>query len=257
MKMRSTLALAFAASACAQTSAPAPHPAPPSHSGPASWSYVGETGPAQWGALDARYSVCSAGKAQSPIDLKAAQAEDGPALAIQYSDSSASISNNGHTVQVDFAPGGTLTLGPKTYDLLQFHFHSTSEHTVDGASFPLEVHFVHATAEGDLAVIGVMLNEGQENPAYKPVFDAVPAQPTEAPVPLASPLNADSLLPTSRTAYRYSGSLTTPPCSEAVAWHVLKDSVAVSAAQIAQFRAAYTGNNRPVMPLQGRAIQLR
>ena len=164
------------------------------------------------------------------------------------------IVNNGHTVQVDTVGSGVLVIGGDRYFLQQFHFHTPSEHTVDGHSCPLEVHFVHRTAGGKLAVVGLLFEEGAENPALTPFWSRMPKS-AGPPVDLGrGGVDIRKVLPARHDVYRYAGSLTTPPCSEGVSWLVLKEHATASAAQIGAFRALVRHDNRPIQPLEGRAI---
>ena len=166
--------------------------------------------------------------------------------------------NNGHTVQVDLADGGDLVLDGHTYHLAQFHVHAPSEHTVNGRSFPLEIHFVHKDAEGHLAVVGVLVDTGPATAGLDPVLAVHPEAGGEA-VPVAGTFDPTALLPLAplRIAYRYDGSLTTPPCSEGVAWSVLFGSITVTPEQLSAITTQLAEpNNRPVQPLDGRTVQL-
>ena len=226
------------------------------------WDYH-ELGPAEWGTLDAQFASCAMGTAQSPIDLRdavaapvaALRADFSPAeLRIVHHEHVADILNTGHSVQVNYPDGDTLVVGNDRYALLQYHFHSPSEHHLEGRSYPAEVHFVHRAADGRLAVVGVLIEEGEANPAYAPVWENLP--PTQGvEVHLEHVMvDVDALLPTDHASYRYVGSLTTPPCSEGVTWIVMRTPVTLSAAQVAQLRAVLAGNNRPVQPINGRRV---
>ena len=162
--------------------------------------------------------------------------------------------NNGHTIQINYADADTLTLGGISYRLVQYHFHSPSEHTVDGKHFPMEMHMVHKSADGKLAVVGVFIAEGAHNKAFDPVWANLPAQKgVETHFP-AVKVDVDALLPTARTSYRYDGSLTTPPCSEGVNWIVMTTPIQLSGEQVAAFTRLIKDNNRPVQTLNGRTI---
>lgn len=221
------------------------------------WGYDGDQGPVNWGALSPEFVLCGDGMAQSPVDIRDASALDLVDIEVHYNDAAGAIINNGHTIQVDVAAGSAIMYNGISYDLLQFHFHAPSEHTIDGEAAPMEIHFVHRDANsGALAVVGVMLSEGAaDNQAYAAVFKAMPADAGE-PQALSSPLALDALLPESRAYYTYQGSLTTPPCSEIVRWLLLDTPVELSADQIAAYTAIYDGNARPVQPL-GRRDLLR
>jgi carbonic anhydrase len=162
--------------------------------------------------------------------------------------------DNGHTIQVNVDAGDTLTLGDQVFNLLQYHFHSPSEHTVNGEHFPMEMHLVHQSTAGALAVIGVFIEEGEHNAAFDPVWGKMPME-TGANVKIEQvQVNTDDLLPTDTASWRYHGSLTTPPCSEGVRWIVMQTPIQLDAEQIEQFKKEYTGNNRPTQSLNERPV---
>ena len=217
------------------------------------WGYEGEHGPEHWGSLDPGFAVCSNGREQSPIDLTGAEPGALSEIVFEYAPSPISILNNGHTIQVDYQAGSGLVLDGARYGLVQFHFHHRSEHTVDGADFPLEMHLVHADADGALAVVGVLVEEGGANEALAPVFRQMPGEAGPAAM-VEGTVDAAALLPGRRTTWRYAGSLTTPPCSEGVSWLVMTEPVTASRGQIEAFKALFPVNNRPVQPLNGRRL---
>ena len=222
------------------------------------WGYEGEGGPANWGDLKPEFNTCKTGKQQSPINITAARKEDLEGLATMYQSTPLEVVNNGHAIQVNYAPGSIMEIGGKDYALLQFHFHSPSEHLVQGKPYDMIAHLVHKASDGSLAVIGVFLTEGKENSLIQKVWDYLPAKAGEKKTVAEVTLNVADLLPKDMSYYHYYGSLTTPPCTEGVAWYVLKTPVEVSAKQLAQFRAVMHGNVRPPQPLHGRfAIQTR
>ena len=217
------------------------------------WGYEGAHGPEHWGSLDPGFAVCSDGREQSPIDLTGAEPAALSEIGFDYARSPISILNNGHTIQVDYQAGSGIVLDGTRYGLVQFHFHHRSEHTVDGADFPLELHLVHADVGGALAVVGVFLEEGAANEALAPVFNQMPGEAGPASV-VEGTVDANALLPGRRTTWRYAGSLTTPPCSEGVSWLVMTEPVTASKEQIEAFRGLFPVNNRPVQPLNGRRL---
>ena len=222
------------------------------------FGYSGETGPQNWGALNAEWRACAAGKNQSPIDLGGFVEAKLPPLALKYTTLGMSILNNGHAVQVNYAKGSQLhTDGHdgRTFELKQFHFHSPSEHTLNGKSFPMEMHLVHADMDGNLAVVAVLMSESPtDNPAIAKLWAQMPAKSGEENT-LGTKINAADLLPKSKGYYRYSGSLTTPPCSEGVRWYVLKQLGTVSKGQVESFRKALgSSNNRPPQSINARAV---
>jgi carbonic anhydrase len=218
------------------------------------WAYGGEAGPENWGKLDGKFVMCSIGRNQSPIDVANAVKAELEPLRFDYVAGASGIQNNGHTVQVDYAPGSTVTVDGKAFALTQFHFHTPSENTFNGKPFPLEGHFVHTDKDGNLAVVAVMFEEGAANPALAGFWGAMPTKAGEIRAAPAG-ANAVTLLPADRSYFRFEGSLTTPPCSEGVRWLVLKTPVSVSRAQVEQFAAALPGpNNRPVQPRNARVV---
>ena len=226
-------------------------PAPTASPTPVHWSYEGEEGPAHWGELSPDFALCASGKKQSPVDLAEATQQDLPNIVFHYQPSKINIINNGHTIQVNYDPGSFIELDGARYDLQQFHFHAPSEHSIAGEQAEAELHLVHKNANGDLAVVGVLINAGQANSAIQPVWDNLPEQagPVQS---LDAQVNAGDLLPAIQTTYRYDGSLTTPPCSEGVKWLVMTQGITLSQEQLATFTNLFEGNNRPIQALNGR-----
>ena len=219
------------------------------------WSYEGDTGPTMWGSLDPSFAACDSGARQSPVDITGATAGGESELETRWQPGDAEVIDNGHTIQVNVAEGSAISLEGREFALLQFHFHLPSEHTVEGSAAPIEVHFVHAAAEGDLAVIGVFMEAGEADPTVQSIWEAIPSA-GESPGTLAA-FDARTLLPEGGSHHRYPGSLTTPACSEIVSWVVMTESTAVSQDQIDAFAALYPMNARPVQLLKERTIELK
>ncbi len=241
------LAALFGLSACAPQNTPAPS-AEPAH-----WSYEGEAGPTHWGDLDPAYEACGKGKSQSPVDISAPDEQDMVNIAFHYQPSEVNILNNGHTAQVNYDAGSYIELDGVRYDLAQFHYHVPSEHEVNGELFAAELHIVHKNADGGFAVVGLLLQEGAENPAFDPFINNLPAEKSDVK-DAGVKINAAGLLPSVQTTFRYSGSLTTPPCSEGVNWLVMTAPVELSSNQLSKLKSLFEGNNRPVQPLNDRPL---
>ncbi|MBT4639551.1 MAG: carbonic anhydrase family protein [Deltaproteobacteria bacterium] len=222
--------------------------------GPPHFTYEGEEGPEHWGELDASYETCGTGQSQSPIDLTGALEQDLDNIVFHYQPTKIHLVNNGHTVKVNYDTGSYIEVDGKRYDLLQFHFHAPSENAIDGKLFPIEMHLVHKNDAGQLAAVGVFFDKGAESTALKPVWDNMPTEEGEKEVDAL--VNAADLLPSTQSTYRFSGSLTTPPCTEGVSWFVMATPAEVSDEQISAFEQVYHGNNRPLQPLNGRVLIL-
>jgi carbonic anhydrase len=224
---------------------------------PADWSYAGPTGPARWGKLHKSFALCAQGTAQSPIDIPDAAARKGdlPPILFNYKPSPLKIVDDGHTIRVDYAPGSWITVAGARYELVEFRFHKPGEHRIDGKSRDMDVQLVHKDKDGTLAVIAIGLEQGTENPLLKTLWSHVPQVKGKANAVDAVKISASGLLPQKKDYYTFAGSLTTPPCTEGVAWYVLKTPVQASAEQIARFARIYPMNARPVQPLNDRDIQ--
>jgi carbonic anhydrase len=218
------------------------------------WNYEATAGPEQWGSLSPDFALCDEGRMQSPIDIAAPLQGRLPALATGYESVPLEIVNNGHTVEVVYESGSTLGFGDDGYALVQFHFHAPSEHTVDGRQFPAEMHFVHLSAAGDLAVIGVLVEEGAENAALASILANGPEQSGPEQRIAGVTVDAAALMPLTARYVYYVGSLTTPPCSEGVSWFVLRQTATASAEQIAWLTRVLNRNFRPVQPRNNRLV---
>jgi carbonic anhydrase len=221
------------------------------------WGYHGAEGPEHWGELADANKACAIGKNQSPIDLNskhAIKAQLSP-LTLAYKAGGNEVLNNGHTIQVSYAPGSTLTLDGHAFELKQFHFHAPSENQIDGQSYPMEAHLVHADKDGNLAVVALMFAEGaKDNAGLEQFWPQMPAKAEETTA-LTAKTDVSKLLPADHDYYRFNGSLTTPPCTEGVVWLVMKQPVTASKAQIEKFTQIMGHpNNRPVQALNARPL---
>jgi len=220
------------------------------------WAYDGEEGPEHWGELAEDFRMCAEGRNQSPVDLVSDVHAELPELEFEYYSTPLREINNGHTIQQNVESGSFYRIPARgvEYELIQFHFHSPSEHTVNGRHFAMEMHFVHKNEKGDLAVVGVMIKEGEEHPVLKKLWSFMPEKAgdtSEQPIGIED----TNLLPPTRKYFVYGGSLTTPPCSEGVKWIVLKTPIEASAGQIRTFKKRVgPATNRPVQPSNARLI---
>ncbi|EDX72262.1 Eukaryotic-type carbonic anhydrase, putative [Coleofasciculus chthonoplastes PCC 7420] len=220
------------------------------------WGYSGDESPEKWGDLSPEFETCKLGKTQSPIDLNDMSASSADSLEFTYKYTPYKVINNGHAIEVAYKAGSSIKIEGKRYELLQFHFHAPSEHTIKGGDYPMEAHLVHKSQDGQLAVIGVFLKEGQYNPFIETLWANIPTQKGERIVRGVT-VNASALPPKDKSFYHYTGSLTTPPCTEGVNWYVLKQPIEISSQQLAKFQSVYSGNARPVQPLNKRVIKTK
>jgi carbonic anhydrase len=267
-KLYLTLLCAFSMTACSGGE-PTPTKVEHADSAPSAehhevhWGYTGEEGPDYWADLNAEYALCRDGVEQSPIDLTGAVAMEDTGFERRLGHAVledeqiarvADIIDNGHTIQVTTELPLSMALGATTFELIQFHFHAPSEHTIDGVQASLEAHFVHKSAAGELAVIGILLEEGDHNDIMDPIIAALPSAPDESRHITNLSLPMDELRPLPTKYFRYNGSLTTPPCSEGVQWIVAADLYEMSNQQMTEIVAHLHSNFRPVQALGDRKI---
>ena len=218
------------------------------------WGYSGEAGPENWSRIDPKFVMCMLGRNQSPVDLAGFVEADLKPLKVDYKAGAAEILNNGHTVQINYTAGSSLTVNGRTFELKQFHFHAPSENKVSGRQFPLEGHLVHADKDGNLAVVAVMFQEGAANALLTKLWERMPNKAGDKNA-LPAGLSVSQMLPADRDYFRFNGSLTTPPCSEGVWWLVIKKPANASKAQVEQFsKTLGFANNRPVQPVNARPV---
>jgi carbonic anhydrase len=221
---------------------------------PAHWDYAGSGGPETWGQMKPEFAKCSSGTRQSPIDIRDGIKVNLDAVQFDYKASGFRVIDNGHTVQVNLAPGNSIEVMGRRYDLVQFHFHRPSEERIDGRQFDMVVHLVHKDIDGRLAVVAVLLDRGSAQPIVQSVWNNLPLEKGDE-IAARGVINLNELLPAERSYFTYMGSLTTPPCSEGVLWMVMKQPVPISADQIGIFARLYPMNARPIQSAAGRLIK--
>jgi carbonic anhydrase len=219
------------------------------------WGYEGAGGPENWGTLNPEFASCEAGTSQSPIDLVGANETELPDPQFNYTSEPQELVNLGHTLQVNYEPGSSMTVGDTRYELAQFHFHTPSEHRLDGAEFPAEVHFVHRGPNDELAVVGVFIEEGDEAAELSNLWSELPQAEGESRELASVQFDEQALLPDDAEHFLYPGSLTTPPCTEGVTWMVLNEPIEMSSEQINSLRSIIGTSNRPVQDLGSRNLR--
>jgi len=223
----------------------------------ADWSYEGNTGPEYWSKIHSDYSICAKGKEQSPINIDPSLLKESNTsvnMTIQYEPTTFTLKNTRNTIQASpITRRNMLSLNGKEYALEQFHFHTPSEHQFNSKSFPMELHLVHKDPYGKLAVLGIMIHEGNENEKLAPAWNVLPKKESEKAI-VKEPIDLNALLPQNKTTFHYNGSLTTPPCTEGVKWVVLEQPIYMSTNQIQAFKDIFPDNHRPVQPINEREI---
>jgi len=214
------------------------------------WGYSNKISPDHWAELSKKYGRCKSGKVQSPIDLKKSQAISlKDKIVLDYKVSKANVVNNGHTIEFDLLEKNEIKLNGKTFQLIQFHFHADSEHTINGKHFPAELHLVHKAKDGELAVLGVLIKPGNHN-LKQSFFDKVPKIGAKG----AKTIDLNEILPVNKSHFFYKGSLTTPPCSEGVNWIVFSEPISIPTNRLKKFKCFYSHNYRETQQINKRKI---
>lgn len=250
--------------------------------GTSNWGYEGDKGPEKWAEIDVEaYSACDIHRTdqrQSPVDIPADSTKEcGTAASsgisnLNYNKAPTTAVDNGHTLQISFPASeegieNFMVADGEVYELLQYHVHTPSEHVVSGKEYPLEIHLVHKADSGKLAVLGLFAEVSddcadRDGLVFPPQLGATPED--------GLAINAMDLIGASiPKVYAYSGSLTTPPCSEIVSWYVAADPICISPAQLGDIESRIDehtsskwdpvdGSNarRPIPELQGREVRL-
>ena len=221
------------------------------HAEDAAWGYDGDRGPESWGKLTDSFAACTAGTRQSPIDLTRSMHE-AKHLKAAYHEAPMHIIDNGHTIQLRYDAGSQIKIGSDTYTLKGVQIHSPSEHTINGVVYPMEVQLIHADAKNRLAILSVLVEKGASHSELEKIFAFMPKGKKKEENPHGIMVDAMKLLPRDKRTFQYSGSLTTPPCTEGVVWNIFKQPIELSEQQIKSFRVRYTNNARPVQSMNGR-----
>ena len=237
--------------------APAKEHGKDGHAGEVHWTYEGENGPPAWGTLKPEFNLCALGKRQSPIAIKGDTTLQGPAEPIEfaYTPSTGTVVNNGHTIQVDVQGDNSITVRNSSYKLLQFHFHTPSEEMINTKRYAMVAHLVHKNAVGQLAVVSVLMEQGEPSTFIDKVWTYMPLDVNDRVRMPDNFVDMNEILPADQRYYQYFGSLTTPPCTEGVLWLVIKQPLRISAAQFKLFSQQFPFNARPVQAVNGRLVR--
>jgi len=223
---------------------------------PPEWGYEGANGPEHWGKLHSQYKLCDSGVSQSPIDLRNGIGVDVPPPRFDYRPSRFTVANDGHGLKVALTSPGTMTFAGKTYRLSEIHFHRPGEERIDGKTFQMGAHLVHKDSKGALGVVAVLITVGKEHPTLQAIWNHIPLGKGQSMASAADVLiDLSGLFPRDRAIFHYSGSLTTPPCTEGVEWVVFKEPVEASPEQLSIYARLFPENARPIQAANGRLIK--
>jgi carbonic anhydrase len=221
------------------------------------WDYEGKRGALNWGKLAPDFKACSKGRDQSPIDIRGARLNKAlQPIEFHYIAGPVTLENDGHTVMAHVDPGSYMVAGGVRYELVEFDFHHPSEVTVKGKFSDMEVHLMHKSADGKLAVLAVRLVEdvGNPNAVLATLWQHLPTK-ASATEKVSEMVNPGGLLPADRGYWTYDGSLSTPPCTEGVRWFVFEQEMGVSRDQVRAFSSLFKVNTRPMQETHGRRIE--
>ena len=237
---------------------PAGTPSPVRAGEPAEpWGYEGGTGPRHWGEMEQdhdKHIMCREGVHQSPVDIREVLGVEKLDLKSRYRETPVQIINNRHTILLRVEPGSYIQWDDERFELIQFHFHHPSEHLLKGNAYPMEIHFVHRAADHEYVVLAVFARVGREHPRIEKLWDKIPQEIDREKTYSDERLSAGDLIPDSKVYYHYTGSLTTPPCTENVTWLVLEEPIEISQEQLEHFQKHIRQNARPVQKLHHRII---
>jgi len=217
------------------------------------WGYDETTGPANWGRLHPTFHTCLKGQTQSPINIERALPQTLPYVRYRYQKAQAKVKYDGRLVRLEVVDGGEVVVARRHFRLKEVLFHSPSEHTVDGRTYPIEAQLVHQGPDRTLFVISVFIDHGGERPVLDWLWTALPGE-EQTPGKAVGDVDFETLLPKERRGFRYAGSLTTPPCDEPVNWLVMEQPIFVSPDRIDRFTDRFPPSQRPVQPAQNRPI---
>ncbi|KAK1420773.1 hypothetical protein QVD17_22628 [Tagetes erecta] len=236
------------------------------------FTYLGPYGPRKWGSLSPTYSACSHGKFQSPVNIVKSNCVHDRSLKpldIEYNAAvNATLVDNLFNVQMKYdGNAGVLRMNGKNYSLVQMHWHSPSEHLLNGVRYAAELHLVHKAVDGEMSVIAILYHYGHPDPLLSKIHSKLAelkkmanlSSHEQAQVAMGI-VTTKQIRKHTRKYYRYVGSFSTPPCTEGVIWNILGKVRSISRDQVEALEAPLVvgckRNSRPAQPLHGRHIEL-
>jgi carbonic anhydrase len=221
------------------------------------WTYPTNGSPEAWGDIAPQYALCATGLAQSPIDVPTTTPTEPHDLKFDYQPTLLTVENTPYSIKVDIENGGGITYEGTAYTLKEFSFHMPAEHTVKGRNYAMELQLIHEDADGNPAIVSVFFQQqGGDALPLIPLWRLVRAMPPERRSVVGLDINAANFLPKDRSYFSYTGSLTTPPCTENVRWILMRVPLTMSQQQVTQFQNYYAASARQVQPLNDRDVTL-
>lgn len=213
------------------------------------WSYDGDNnGQEMWGMLSQEYAACELGTQQSPVHIAHTKIATNPDVMVHYKSSEGKLEFKNHTVVITLKGNNTVIVGDISYHLKEIRFHTPSEHTVIKAFYPLEIQLSHQSTDGKQLILAVFA----DTTAHHDALDVIVDQINNAALNIT--LDPSRLLPASRGYYTYTGSLTTPPCTEGVQWLLFKNPIEISDEQFKTIAKKIGRNARLTQPIYMRTI---
>ena len=221
------------------------------------WGYTGDIAPKYWSNLSPDYALCN-GKNQSPVNISPNKARNSIKRGLKFNYGRLDpirMTNTGKQLQIDVASGAGIKIDGIDFELKHLSFHVPSEHTYNNKNFPMEIQFAHQSKDGQLAYVALMVTIGKSSRTLRKLQQQLPMNVGESKQLAANALRNLEKKKKVINYYRYSGSLTSPPCNEGVRWFIMNQPLKISKAHLQQFkRALKQNNNRPIQALNARVI---
>jgi len=224
-------------------------------------TYSCDTCPANWGNLDPDNVLCGEGTAQSPIAIstRSVVRKRLPRVNFDYGITPLEVERT--ATNLESSGFGSIVVDHVTYDFSQFHFHTLSEHFIDGEQSDMELHLVHKAYDDTTTVIGFFVEPGDPFEEFDELIDVF-AEMVDTGVTSADGgiFDLGELVPKKKRSFRYQGSTTTPSCAQGISWILIREHVEFSQDQIDDIRASLLeinegfDNFRPIQSINGREV---
>jgi carbonic anhydrase len=200
-------------------------------------------------------ALCQHKDKQSPIIISSKGKKAHHKLKFEYTSSHEVIKNLGHTVELIYDKGSKLIFNDVSYQLVQFHFHTPSEHHINTQVFPMEMHLVHQSIDSSYLVLSVLFQEKKDNKFLSNFIPDIPSKDGDTNISNKK-IDLTTFFPNNKVFYTYGGSLTTPPYTEGVRWIIFQEPVDISREQIEVFKKLEGFNARESQPVNNRKVEI-